>query len=129
MKIDEAIAKLSLAKKQMEKVRNAAWEPDPENAVMWAFYAYENYVVAVAELHGLRWYPNHRQKSDLARDLYSDGLVSRDVGDELEELNALRKDVAYGEPGEELLDKDLEDLSTELEEFIDDIETRIEASS
>lgn len=128
MNIDDAMAKILLAKEQLERVQNAAVEPDPESAVMWAFYAYENCIVAIAELHGRRWYPNHRQKADLARDFYAEGLVSRDVGDELEELNALRKDVAYGGPGEELLDKNLEDLSAELEEFIADIETRIEAS-
>ena len=111
MNIVEARTKISAAKAQMQRVMDAASDPDPEDAVMWAFYAYENCIVAVAELQGRRWYPNHRQKADLARFLYFDGLVSRDVGAELEELNSLRKDVAYGDPGEELLNKDLEDVS------------------
>ena len=55
-------------------------------------------------------------------------LISRDIGDELEELNGLRKDVAYGEPGPELRERDLEDLAIELEEFIDEVDVRISSS-
>ncbi len=94
---------------------------------MWAFYAYENSVVTLAELHGRAWDKNHYAKARLARELYAEQLVSRDIGDELEELNRLRKDVAYGEPGAELEERDLEDLAFELEDFIDEIESRMEA--
>jgi hypothetical protein len=37
-------------------------------------------------------------------------------------LNELRKDVSYGEPGGELSDVDLEDLVSELETFLDEVE-------
>ena len=34
---------LTRARKQLERVQAAVWEPpDPEEAVTWAFYAYEN---------------------------------------------------------------------------------------
>ena len=67
------------------------------------------------------------QKARLARNLYADGLVSRDIGDELEKLNALRKDVAYNVPAPELQELNLEDLSHELEMFIDESESGIES--
>ncbi len=38
----------------------------------------------------------------------------------IENLNALRKDVQYGEPGPELAEIDLENLASELEKFIDE---------
>ncbi len=129
MGIAEARDKISTARGQLERVQGAASDlyPDPENAVMWAFYAYENCVVAIVELHGRSWSPNHYQKARLARNLYADGLVSRDIGDELEKLNVLRKDVAYNVPGPELQELNLEDLSHELEMFIDEIESGIES--
>ena len=63
----------------------------------------------------------------MARSLHADGLVSRDVGDMLEELNRLRMDVAYDEPGPELRDTDLEGLAGDLEEFMDEIDDAIDA--
>jgi hypothetical protein len=131
MSIEQARASLAVAKSQLEKVQIAANadddNQDPENAVMWAFYAYENSLIALAEMHERDWAPNHYAKAQLARDLYADQLISRDIGDELEELNRLRKDVAYGELGDELEDKDLEMLASGLEEFIDEIQERMDA--
>ena len=127
MGVGEARQHIARAKRQLERVSTAAWEPDPEEAVTWAFYAYENCVAALAERFGRRWTKNHREKAELARRLHADGLVSRDVGGELEELNALRKDVAYGEPGPELADRDIEDLACELEEFIEEVASRVES--
>jgi hypothetical protein len=37
-------------------------------------------------------------------------------------MNNLRKDVSYGEPGEELATADLEDIVSDLERFIDEVE-------
>ena len=86
-------------------------------------------IVAAAELNGWVWAKNHARKAQLARDLYANGLVSRDIGSELQNLNELRKDVAYSVPGPELQQLDLTDLANELEEFIDEIESQVEASS
>ena len=129
MSLEQARQFLARAKSQLERVQIAADDDgqDPENAVMWAFYAYENSVITLAKMHGRAWTPNHYAKARLARDLYADQLISRDIGDELEELNRLRKDVAYGEPGAELEEKDLEMLASDLEEFIDDIQARMDA--
>ena len=62
------------------------------------------------------------QQVAVARRLFADGHVSRDIGDELERLNELRKDVQYGDPGAELLEVDLDALSAELEEFVDEVD-------
>lgn len=128
MSVEQAGQCLARAKKQLEKVQLAVGveTPDPEDAVMWAFYSYENCVTALAEMHGRTWRKTHPDKVGLARTFYAEQLISRDIGDELEELNRLRKDVAYDEPGRELDDRDLEDLASELEEFIAEVEARLD---
>ena len=129
MSVGEARQHIARARRQLERVLTASWPPkDPEDAVTWAFYAYENCIVALAEQYGYRWTKNHSKKAELARKLYADGRISRDIGDELEDLNELRKDVAYGEPGSDLQSRDLEDLACELEEFIEEIDSRIGSS-
>lgn len=127
MSLERAVECLARARRQLPKVQSAADEAEPEDAVTWGFYAYENCVVALAEMHDLDWERNHYNKARLARRLYTDGRISRDVGDELEELNRLRKDVAYDDPGTELEDKDLEKLAFELEGFIEEIQSRLDA--
>lgn len=83
---------LSIAQRHLERVQVAWWEPaDAVQAVTFAFYAYENAVVALAELHGRRWTKNHYEKAELARQLFQEGLISVDVSDRLREFNELRK--------------------------------------
>ena len=104
-------------------MRAASWEPtedDREVAATWAFYAYENCVVAVAEALERSWQRIHQRKADLARALYEERVVSRDLGNALEELNEIRKNVQYGEPGLELLNLDLEELASQLEAFYEE---------
>ena len=126
MGIEEARQHLDRARRHLERVQVFSWDPeDAEQAVTWAFYAYENCIAALAERHSQKWTKHHREKAELARKLHEEGLISRDIGDELEELNALRKDVAYGEPGPDIQERDLEDLAIELEQFIDEIDSRI----
>ena len=127
MGIAEAEPHIARARRQLERVQVAAWDPaDGEEAVTWAFYAYENCVVALAEMHDRKWKKNHREKAELARRLYADGLVSRDVGDTLVELNRLRMDVAYDEPGPELQETDLEALAGDLEGFLNEIASLVD---
>ena len=123
MSLEKAGECLARAKSQLERVQSAAQDSDPENAVLWAFYAYENCVIALAEMHERSWAKNHVDKVRLARAFYAEELISRDIGDELEELNRLRKDVAYDEPGADLDERDLEMIASELEEYIDEIES------
>ena len=129
MNIDEARQGIALARRQLERVQAAEYGDDLESAVTWGFYAYENCVTALAARYGRRWTKNHREKAELARRLYVDGLVSRDVGDELEKLNRLRKDVAYDGSGLELEEEDLYDLAYQLEELIIEVESLIGSST
>ena len=80
MGLEEAESHLEHAKKHLERVQDAANDGDHEEAVTWAFYAYENCVSALAESHGRNWTHNHVEKAGLARTFHAEGLVSRDVG-------------------------------------------------
>jgi len=129
MSIRAARAALKRAQSQLERVQTAWFDPpDPVEAVTFAFYAYENAVVAVAEAKNIRWTKRHDEKAALAARLFRDRILSIDVEDRLSELNAARKDVAYGEPGPELEQMDLEELATELEQFIDEVERMVDAA-
>ncbi|HXH84017.1 MAG TPA: HEPN domain-containing protein [Candidatus Tectomicrobia bacterium] len=118
-----ARAALDKARSQLHRVQTASFEPqDPEEAVLFAFYAYENAVVALAEAKGIPWTKNHFDKARLASKLAREGIVTTDVGDQLRFLNEARKDVSYGEPGPDLSSIDLEDLSAGLEAFLDEVD-------
>ena len=83
MSLERAAGCLARARGQLPKVQSAAVQSEPEDAVTWAFYAYENCVVVLAEMYNLIWETNHHNKARLARRLHADGQISRDVGDEL----------------------------------------------
>ena len=123
MSLDEARDHLDVAREQWERAATASWEPsEPASCVTNVFYAYENLIVAVAEAKDLAWAPNHYKKAELAKKLHQDGILKRDVGDDLLRFNDLRKDVSYGEPGPDLLSADLEDVVSDLEGFLEEVE-------
>lgn len=123
MNLEEARKHVDLAKKQFESAATAAWEPaDAAGCVTNAFYAYENLIVAVAEAHGRTWAPSHYKKADLAAELFKDKILTMDLHDTVLRMNDLRKDVSYGEPGEELATADLEDIVGDLEKCCDEVE-------
>lgn len=129
MGLPEARKALTRARSQLERVQVAGYAPpDPVEAVTFAFYAYENAVVAAAEVKGIKWTKVHFEKAKLASKLCDDGILATNVEDRLLWLNDLRKDVAYDEPGPELEEVDLEDLAIELEQFIDEVEEVISSS-
>jgi len=120
--IKKAHELLNVASQQLNKAAVASWGPqDPAECVTFAFYAYENSVVAAAEALGRRWTKNHYDKAVLAGKLARERKLKTNVSTELTKLNHLRKDVSYGEPGDELCQVDLEDLVAELENFIDEV--------
>ena len=128
MREKEARAALDRARKHWERVSVASWPPEErEVAVTWAFYAYENCVVAAAYALAIPWKKRHPNKVAIARRLFEGGHVSRDIGGELERLNELRKDVQYGDPGLELLEVDLYALSVELEQYVDEVAALLES--
>lgn len=124
MNLKEARKHVDLAKKQGESAATSSWEPeDAAGCVTNAFYAYENLIVAVAEAYGRTWAPSHYKKADLASELFRDKILSTDLHDTLLRMNDLRKDVSYGEPGEELETTDLEEIIAKLESCCDEVDS------
>lgn len=80
MSVKEARAAIDRARRQMERVQVASWDAeDREEAVTWAFYSYENCIVAAAELHGIPWKKSHPDKAAVARRLHKQGIVPTDT--------------------------------------------------
>lgn len=79
-------------------------------------------MVAAAVGLGIAWTKNHVEKAKLSKRLFEENKVKTDVSSKLTWLNQVRKDISYGEPGEELANVDLEDLVSELEAFINEVE-------
>ena len=112
-----------LASKQADGAAVHAWEPsEPAQCVGLTFYAYENGVVAAAEAACLTWKRTHPSKVEVARELFSQKKLKTNIADRLEYFNRLRKDVSYGEPGEDLTEVDLEDVVSDLYEFLAEVE-------
>jgi hypothetical protein len=122
-KLKRAHASLEISRKQLHKASVHSWEPsDPAQCVTMAFYSYENAVVAAAIAMGYKWQITHPSKVEVAQRLVRDRKVKTDIGERLTDLNRLRKDVSYGDPGDELSIVNLEDVVAELEEFIDEVD-------
>jgi hypothetical protein len=127
MSKEQALHHLEVAQVHLKRVQ-IYWDSDePDEAVNWAFYAYENAVVAVAEILNIPWAKTHPSKVKIAEELYSKGILSIDVGPTIAYLNELRKDVQYGEAGDDLADADLEDMANDLEQFITEVENVIKS--
>lgn len=128
MSVRKAREHLDLAKKQLDDAAVDSWEPEePESCVSNVFYAYENLIVTVAEANGIRWKRNHYEKAELASSLAKQGKLKTDIHDLMLHLNDLRKDISYGEPGSDLQNVDLEDLVTDLEHMVDEVEEIVSA--
>jgi uncharacterized protein (UPF0332 family) len=121
MSLTTAREHLGHAKKQLDDAAVDSYAPeDPESCVTNVFYAYENVVVALAEAFDIKWKKNHFDKADVAAQLAKDGRLSKDLSQLMLRLNELRKNISYGEPGDDLLDEDLEALVSDLESMIDE---------
>jgi len=122
----EATKHLARAKIQWDEACTHSWEPaEPADCVSKCFYSYENALVAVAVALGYQWTKKHYEKAALAARLFKERHLKTDISGRLVELNELRKDVSYGEPGEELKKMSLEDLVSDLESFLDEVESMI----
>lgn len=121
-RLKESRTHLARARDQWDRAAVDSWEPvDPAECVTKCFYAYENAVVAAATALGTAWTKKHYEKAALAKKLFEQNKLKTDVSDRLVELNELRKDVSYGDPGEQLVDVGLENLVSELERFLDEV--------
>lgn len=121
-RLKEAEEHLARAREQWDSAMVDSWEPaEPADCVTKCFYSYENALVAAATALGRGWTKKHYEKAALAKKLFDENKLKTDVSDQLVTLNELRKDVSYGEPGEELSRTDLEDLVSQLERFLDEV--------
>jgi len=117
---------LERARRQWDQALTHSWEPEePGECVTKCFYAYENAVVAAATALGAKWTKKHYEKAELAKKLFEENKLKNNVSDRLARLNELRKDVSYDEPGPELAETDLEDLVSDLENFLDEVDELI----
>ena len=122
-RLKEAHAHLARARDQFDRASVDSWEPaDPAECVTKCFYAYENALVAAATALGATWTKKHYEKAALAERLFEENRLKTDVSDQLVKLNELRKDVSYGDPGEELSEVNLEDLVSDLDLFLGEVD-------
>lgn len=125
--VRQARQRLTLAKEQHDSAAVNAWEPaEPAECVTKCFYALENALTAAVLVLGETPTTKHYEKSNLAKQLASQSKLKQDISKRLNELNDLRKDVQYGQPGTELANADLEDILGEIEGFIDEVESLVE---
>ena len=128
-RVAKARRRPTLAQKQWDEACIATWEPtDPAECVTKCFYAFENAVVAAAEALGIAWTKNHNEKATLAARLidHGRGKLTKNIRDLLAELNNVRKDISYDEPGPELAEIDLEDRVSELEDYLSQVQSLID---
>lgn len=97
---------------------SGAREKDAINAL---FYAAEAAIVALAEAHDIDTQKRHYLKAGAATELHKRGVLDRDLGALLRDLNQARKDVWY-EGDDPQLDQDLDEIADEIESLIDDTE-------
>ena len=114
---------LEVARRHLEKVDDAWWEPDWADLALYGFYCLEACVVGAALHLGLPpTERNHPAKVEQARQLAAvHGLP--DVDDLLVELNDRRKFEAYGDielPEEE--DLDAQDMAAEVRAYFEAVE-------
>ena len=127
---DDRVAKarkqLTIATKQCDAAHITSWEPaDPAECVSKCFYAFENAVVAAAMALDITWKRDHKQKADVAALLFNEGKLENNIHELLVDLNSLRKDISYDEPGPILEEMDLEDLLSDLEDYLSQVESLI----
>jgi len=126
-RLRDAHERLKRAREQWDRAAVASWEPvEAAECVTGCFYALENAVIAAALAAGLKGTTKHWEKEELAEQLVRDGKLKTDISDRLNELNSARKDVQYGAPGESLAEIDLEELVSEVESFLDEVDDLVE---
>jgi len=119
--------RLRTAREQWSQAAVHSWEPaDPAECITKSFYSFENALSAALIATGRKETTRHYEKADLAAKLVADGILNTNIRKRLVELNDLRKDVQYGEPGAQLANTDLDDVVSELEAFLDEVESVID---
>lgn len=122
-RIGKARQRLKTAREQWEQAAVNSWEPaEPAECITKCFYSFENGLTAAMLAAGKKPTTKHYEKAKIATQLFREGFLKTDVSDRLVQLNDLRKDVQYGDPGEALASVDLEDIVSELEAFLNEVD-------
>jgi len=113
--------RLQLARDQLTRVQAAAIHPvDWAELYNWAFYGFENAVVAAAASVGMSWERDHRKKAQLSVRLHAQYELP-DVEQLLGDLKVLKENVTYGE-ARPAADYSAEDVATALERYVEAVE-------
>ncbi|MGO9116307.1 MAG: hypothetical protein ACLQPD_01720 [Desulfomonilaceae bacterium] len=115
---------LQLAKDQLERVQNAASEPDWKDLSLYGFYCLENAVCAAATHAGIHFSRSHPEKIKAADRLSAEHGFSP-VSALLMDLNDARKAAAYGDIDSPELDA--EDVVSHLEQYVKEVEAFLAA--
>ena len=92
---------------------------DPEEAVLWAFYALEAAVDSLSEDHGIPIKEQHWARLDAAKSLADKGVIDDDVAELLDLLNEGRKNVTYSGEAIELGARSVEGAVAEVEAVVE----------
>jgi uncharacterized protein YutE (UPF0331/DUF86 family) len=114
--------KIELARKHLRKVLEAWDDPtDWDDLYMYGLYCLEAAVVAAVLNAGWRISKKHWEKANLAVRLHENhGLT--DVSQLLRDLNEGRKVLAYDDIDIESPDMSAEDISRQIEEFVEEVD-------
>jgi hypothetical protein len=122
--VSTAHDKLSLARRHLERVRNAWEPPDWTELSLFGFYALEAAVDSAATHAGLMVPRAHWARVQAATKLHIDyGLP--DVESLLTELNEVRKSEVYGDGSAPELDA--EEVARSVEDFVDAVSKFLDA--
>ena len=116
-------AKDELAREHLEGARDDLSRGQEKDAINALFYAAEAAVVALAEKHDMDTKRSHRLKADAASELNARGIVNRDFGPLIKELNQARKNVWY-EGDEPEFSQSLEDTLSDVEALVAEAEAQ-----
>ena len=121
----DAIAKLELAQKHLDKVQNAWDDPtDWADLALYGFHALENAEDAACLHYGIDTRRTHVSRTEAAERLSSEhGL--EDVSELLRDLNEARKSEAYGDVTPPELDPEV--VAVAIEEYIASVAEKIVA--
>jgi hypothetical protein len=110
---------LELAKRHLEKVQAAWFEPDWYDLSLYGFYCLENAVCAAATHAGISFKRSHRGKVTVA-EILATQYGFPDVAELLVDLNDARKASAYGDIDRPELDA--EDVAEAIEKYVQAVE-------
>jgi hypothetical protein len=112
-------AKHELAREHLDRGLAGVSANDATEAVAWLFLSLEAAIVSVADKHGMETKRQHWKKAEVAKDLYSQGVLPQDFSSILQLLNEARKVATYEGDEPELEGQSLEDIAADVETAVE----------